>query len=75
MEEINATIADGPKVSDDSKFRIILVIARRARQIQSGAVPLVRTLAMNSIGLAKEEYKEGLLPFEILLKPEKPPVA
>ena len=55
-------------VSDNSKFRAILVVARRAKQIQAGARPLIHTVATKSICIAGEEFRESLLPIEILLK-------
>ena len=61
--------------SDDSKFRMILLVARRARQIQAGAKPLIHTTARKSTRVAQEELKAGVLPFEILPtpKPEETP--
>ena len=61
----------------DSKFRMILVAAKRARQIQSGAKPLVHTNARKATRIAQEELKAGVLPFEILGgdKPDTPPTA
>ena len=53
----------------DSKFRLILVAAKRARQVQSGAKPLVHTTARKSTRIAQEEIKAGLLPYE-LFEPE-----
>ena len=52
--------------SDESKFRIILLIARRAKQIQAGAKPLVHTAARKATRIAREEFKAGLIPYEIL---------
>ena len=72
MADNNVLQFSGPEVSDGSKFRIILVIARRARQLQSGARPLSHTSETKSIGIAKEEFSAGLLPFEILPGPLKP---
>lgn len=50
----------------DSKFRLILIAARRARQIQGGAKPLVLTSARKPTRIAQEELKAGVLPYEIL---------
>ena len=52
--------------SDESKFRVILLIARRAKQLQAGAKPLVHTIARKATRIAREEFKAGLLPYEIL---------
>ena len=52
--------------SDESKFRVILMIARRAKQLQAGAKPLVHTNARKATRIAREEFKAGLIPYEIL---------
>jgi len=54
------------KETDESKFRMILVAARRARQVQSGAKPLVHTAARKPTRIAQEEIKAGVLPYEVL---------
>ncbi len=43
----------------DSNYRYILVAARRARQIQSGARPLVDTNSRKPCKVAMEEIKAG----------------
>jgi DNA-directed RNA polymerase subunit omega len=43
----------------DSKYRYILVAARRARQIQSGARPLVDTRSRKPCRIAQEEVDAG----------------
>jgi DNA-directed RNA polymerase omega subunit len=53
-------------VRDESKFRIILLIAGRAKQIQAGAKPLVHTIARKATRIAREEFRAGLIPYEIL---------
>jgi DNA-directed RNA polymerase subunit omega len=50
----------------DSKFRFILVAARRARQLQSGAKPLLQTATKRSTRVAQQEVSAGLVPIEIL---------
>jgi DNA-directed RNA polymerase subunit omega len=52
--------------SEESKFRVILLVARRARQIQAGAKPLVHTFARKATRIAWEEVKAGVVPYEIL---------
>jgi DNA-directed RNA polymerase subunit omega len=51
----------------DSKFRLILIAAQRARQIQSGARPLIHTTARKPTRVAQEELRAGVLPYEVLL--------
>ncbi len=48
----------------DSKFRFILVAARRARQLQAGARPLVQTPTKRVTRVAQQEVGAGLVPVE-----------
>jgi DNA-directed RNA polymerase subunit omega len=50
----------------DSKFRFILVAARRARQLQSGARPLIQTPSKKSTRVAQQEVGAGLVPIEFV---------
>jgi DNA-directed RNA polymerase subunit omega len=50
----------------ESKFRLILVAAQRARQLQGGARPLIHTTARKPTRIAQEELRAGVLPFETL---------
>ena len=52
--------------TSDSKFRMILLAAKRARQIQSGAKPLVHTNVRKSTRVAQEEIRAGVLPYEVV---------
>jgi DNA-directed RNA polymerase subunit omega len=49
----------------DSKFRLILVAAKRARQLQSGAKPLVQAPSRKATKVAQLELGAGLVPFEV----------
>jgi DNA-directed RNA polymerase subunit omega len=49
----------------DSKFRFILIAAKRARQLQAGAKPLVQTPYKKSTKVAMAELSSGLLPIEV----------
>ena len=50
----------------DNKFRFILVAARRARQLQAGAKPLVQTQSRKATRVAQLEVEAGLVPYENL---------
>ncbi len=50
----------------DSKFRYILISAKRARQLQSGARPLVQTQMKRATKVAQQEVSAGLIPFELI---------
>ena len=53
----------------DSKFRFILVAAKRARQLQAGARPLVQTNMMKVTRVAQQEVESGLVLFEMAEEP------
>ena len=50
----------------DSKFRFILVAAKRARQLQAGARPLIQSTSKRLTRVAQQEVMAGLVPFELL---------
>jgi DNA-directed RNA polymerase subunit omega len=50
----------------DSKFRYILVAAKRTRQLQAGARPLIQSTAKRLTRVAQQEVTAGLVPFELL---------
>jgi len=43
----------------DSNYRYILVAARRARQLQSGAPPVIETHSRKPCRIAQDEIKAG----------------
>jgi len=49
----------------DSKFRYILVAAKRARQLQAGAKPLIQSQWKKATKIAEAEVLAGLVPIEI----------
>ena len=56
----------------DSNYRFILVAARRARQIQGGARPMVETQSRKPCRIARDEIINGKVQWVI---PEKPKTA
>ncbi len=50
----------------DSKFRYILIAAKRARQLQGGSPPLFPVTAKKPTRVAREELDNRMLKFEIL---------
>lgn len=57
----------------DSNFRYVLVAARRARQLQQGAQPLVNSRTSKPHKVAQEEIKAGMVGYvrsEVAPKPE-----
>jgi DNA-directed RNA polymerase subunit omega len=49
----------------DSNYRYILVAARRARQLQSGAPPVVQTNSRKPCRIAQDEIRAGKVKWEI----------
>jgi len=49
----------------DSNYRYILVAARRARQLQSGAPPVVDTSSRKPCRIAQDEIRAGKVEWEI----------
>lgn len=54
----------------DSKYRYILVAARRARQLQSGAPALVKTASRKASKIAQDEIHAGLVNYTIEALPK-----
>jgi DNA-directed RNA polymerase subunit omega len=50
----------------ESKFRFILVAAKRARQLQAGAKPLMQTQWKKATKVAQSEVLAGLVPIELV---------
>ena len=50
----------------DSKYRFILLSAKRARQLQGGARPMIQTSIKRFTKIAQLEVLAGLVPFENL---------
>lgn len=48
----------------DSKYREILVAARRARQLQNGAPKLVESNSNKAVKIALEELKAGKVDYD-----------
>jgi DNA-directed RNA polymerase subunit omega len=49
----------------DSKYRLVLLAARRSKQIQKGAKPRVQTQAKKPVRIAIEEVQGGLVQYEL----------
>ena len=52
-----------PEDSEKSIYRFIIVAAKRARQLQSGAKPKVPVAARKLTRVAVEETRRGFVPF------------
>jgi len=56
----------------DSNYRYVLVAARRARQLQNGAPPVVQPHSHKACRIAEEEINAGKVKW-IVPEPSKPP--
>lgn len=50
----------------DSKFRVAIMVSRRAKQLINGAKPMVEIEAQNPLTIAIEEVNSGLVTIELL---------
>jgi DNA-directed RNA polymerase subunit omega len=57
----------------DSNYRYVLVAARRARQLQNGAQPVVESHSKKPCRIAEEEIQAGMVKW-IVPEPEKTPL-
>jgi len=56
----------------DSNYRYVLVAARRARQIQNGARPVVDSHSRKPCRIAEEEIQAGKVKWEVPPQPKTP---
>lgn len=49
----------------EGKFVFVLAAAKRARQLQAGARPLVQTTAHKATRMAMDELSAGAVPFDL----------
>lgn len=50
----------------DSKFRFVILAAKRAKQLLHGAKPKIKSKSKNPIRIAQKEVRDGLIDFEIV---------
>ncbi|MGZ5479145.1 MAG: DNA-directed RNA polymerase subunit omega [Candidatus Aminicenantales bacterium] len=50
----------------DSKYRFIIIAAKRAKQLLKGAKPKVQGRSKNPIRIAQTEVRNGLIEYEII---------
>jgi DNA-directed RNA polymerase subunit omega len=56
----------------DSNYRYILVAARRARQLQGGAPPVIETISRKPCRIAQDEIKAGKVKWVVPETPSSP---
>jgi DNA-directed RNA polymerase omega subunit len=50
----------------DSKYRFIIIAAKRAKQLLKGAKPKIQGKSKNLIRIAQAEVRQGLIEYEII---------
>ncbi len=55
----------------DSKYRLVLLAAKRSKQLQRGAKPRIISVAKKTTRVALEEVQRGLIQYQIIVKPPK----
>ena len=55
----------------DSKYRLVLLAAKRSKQLQRGAKPRIYSSAKKTTRVALEEVRRGLVKYQPLVKPLK----
>jgi DNA-directed RNA polymerase omega subunit len=53
----------------DSKYRLVLLAAKRSKQLQRGAKPRLYSAAKKTTRVAVEEVKRGLVRYQATVKP------
>jgi DNA-directed RNA polymerase omega subunit len=56
----------------DSKYRLVLLVAKRSKQLQRGAKPRLQSAAKKLTRIALEEVQHGLIQYQQIVK-ETPP--
>lgn len=67
----NEEILETPAPVVDSKYRKVLIAAKRSKQLQRGARPRVNVPNAKPTRIALEELDRGLINFELTEKVEK----
>lgn len=55
-----------------NKYSLVRGAARRARQLQSGAIPLTNSKSMKACRVAQDEIRQGHVTYVVSQKPEPP---
>ena len=57
-----------------NKYSLVKGAARRARQLQSGASPVIQTKSTKACRVAQDEIRQGYVKFELPLQTVEPPL-
>ncbi|MGD8536953.1 MAG: DNA-directed RNA polymerase subunit omega [Candidatus Aminicenantes bacterium] len=50
----------------DSKFRFVILAAKRAKQLLQGAKPRIKSKSKNPIRIAQKEVRDGFIDYELI---------
>jgi DNA-directed RNA polymerase subunit omega len=64
-----------PDDAEQSTYRFIIVAAKRARQLQAGARPVLPTSSKKSTVIAMEEVRRGLVKYSLTGEAPEEPLA
>ena len=56
----------------DSKYRLVLLAAKRSKQLQKGARPRLQSSAKKTTRVALEEVQNGLVQYQQIIKEPQP---
>ena len=65
-------IGTGKSSGYENKYSLVKGAARRARQLQSGAAPLIAAKSMKACRVAQDEIKQGQVTFALPKAPVAP---
>lgn len=57
-----------------NKYSLVKGVARRARQLQSGAIPLSPSKSMKACRVAQDEIRQGFVTYVVPERVEKAPI-
>lgn len=58
---------------DDNRYLLTMLVAKRAKQISSGAKPMVKSKSKKPIIIALEEIKQGKITYRPISKAKEQP--
>lgn len=71
MPEVDVEDELGWTTVIDSKYRLVLLAAKRSKQLQRGAKPRIFSTAKKPTRIALEEVQRGLVQYQPIFKPIK----
>jgi len=60
---LNQPVIDELLLKADSKYTVVIAVARRARQLNDGAEPFIQTTSNKPVTIALQEFGAGLIKY------------